>query len=333
MLHLIKLLLAITLIAAFLLRDRAWAFFALSVTLVVTSQLISPQETLLKTDRGFFGVLRMTSMVVPGYGDGRRLAHGTTLHGAQLNDPKESCRPLVYYAPTTPIGQVFRAELAAKPALNIAAVGMGTGTVAAYTRPGDTLRFFEIDPADVAMATDPANFTYINGCAKGRIDTVLGDARLTLTREPANKFDLILVDAFSSDSVPAHLLTVEAMRGYLQRIKPDGVVIMHLSNRNLELMQPVAGIAKGAGGFALEQAYRKPRTATETIDTDEDAVIIGRDRAALAPFLADKRWRPADPGGVRVWTDDYTNLFGALVRGVGHNERESANGRPIKAGN
>jgi len=121
------------------------------------------------------------------------------------------------------------------------------------------------------------------------------------------------------------------MRGYLMHLKPDGVVIMHLSNRNLELMQPVAGIARGAGGFALEQTYRKPPGATETIDTDEDAVIIGRDRAALAPFLNQPQWRPADPGTVRMWTDDYTNLFGALIRGVGHNERETADQRKALA--
>ena len=325
MLLLIKALLVVTIISAFLLRDRAWFFLALCLAMVGASQLVSPQEILLKSDRDFFGVLRMTRFYVPGHGVGRRLAHGTTLHGAQLLNPVDRCRPLVYYAPTTPIGQVFRAEMARKPALNVAAIGMGAGTVAAYTRPGDSLRFFEIDPADVAMASDPANFTYIHGCAKGRIDTVLGDARLTLSREPANTYDLILVDAFSSDSVPAHLLTVEAMRGYLLRLKPDGVVIMHLSNRNLELMQPVAGIAKAAGGFALQQAYRKPPGgAVDPIDTDEDAVIIGRDQAALAPFVGQPQWRPADPGNVRVWTDDYTNLFGALIRGVGHNEREAA---------
>jgi SAM-dependent methyltransferase len=332
MLHLIKLLLAVTLIAAFLLRDRAWVFLALCLALVGASQLVSPREILLKTDRDFFGVLRMTRMYVPGHGEGRRLAHGTTLHGAQLLNAADRCRPLVYYAPTTPIGQVFRAEMARKPALTIAAIGMGAGTVAAYTRPGDRLRFFEIDPADVAMATDPANFTYIHGCAKGHIDTVVGDARLTLSREPANSYDLILVDAFSSDSVPAHLLTVEAMRGYLLRLKPGGVVIMHLSNRNLELMQPVSGIAEAAGGFALEQAYRKPPGGQDPIDTDEDAVIVGRDKAALAPFEGQPQWRPANAGGVRVWTDDYTNLFGALIRGVGHNEREAKARKDALAG-
>jgi len=310
----VKLLLALTPVMAFLLRDRAWAFLVLSVTLTYASQQLAPQADVLKTERGFFGVLRITRINIRELGPTRLLAHGTTLHGAQADDPARRCRPLVYYAPTTPIGQVFTALEARKPAIRIGAIGMGTGTVAAYTRPGDSLRFFEIDPLVVGVATDPANFTYIHGCARGRVDWVLGDARLTLAREPAGEFDLLLVDAFSSDSVPAHLLTVEAMRGYLARIKPDGVVIMHLSNRNLELMSPVAGIAEAAGGAALQQHYLPPAGAVPMIDTAEDAVIVAKNSAALAPYRADPRWKPAQSHGVRIWTDDYTNLFGALVR-------------------
>ncbi|HEX4180827.1 MAG TPA: fused MFS/spermidine synthase [Caulobacteraceae bacterium] len=317
----VKLLLAVTVVTAFVLRDRAWAFLALCLTLAFTAQQLAPQPDILRTQRGFFGVLRMTELNVPGLGLARLLAHGTTLHGAQAEAPDKMCQPLVYYAPTTPIGQVFTALGREKPAMRIGAIGMGAGTVAAYTRPTDALRFFEIDPLVVRMANDPTAFTYIHGCAKGRIDWVLGDARLTLAGEPPNAFDLLLVDAFSSDSVPAHLLTVEAMRGYLAHIKPDGVVIMHLSNRNLELMSPVAGIAEAAGGFALEQHYRPPPGALALVDTAEDAVIVGRSPAALAGFRADPRWSPARSNGVRVWTDDYTNLFGALVRRLRRPER------------
>ena len=319
----VKLLLAATVVAAFLLRDRAWLFLALCLALVAGAQMLSPRAAPIKTDRSFFGVLRVSRSMIPHYGEVRMLAHGTTLHGAELLDPADRCRPLVYYAPTTPIGQVFRSVEARKSQVRIGAIGMGAGTVAAYTRPGDSLRFFEIDPLVIRLAGDPAYFGYIHGCAKGRIDHVLGDARLTLAREAPDQFDILLVDAFSSDSVPAHLLTVEAMRGYLSHIKPDGVIIMHLSNRNLELMQPVAGVALAAGGAALQQAYRPPPGYIDKIDTGEDAVIVARNAAALAPYRANPRWKPADPHGVRVWTDDYTNLFGALIRGVGHTERET----------
>ena len=310
----VKLLLAITPVTAFQLRDRAWAFLALSLTLAAAGQQLAPQPDVLKTERGFFGVLRITRINAPQLGNTRLLAHGTTLHGAQAESPALRCQPLVYYARTTPIGQVFTGLEARKPALRIGAIGMGTGSVAAYARPADTLRFFEIDPLVVGMATNPADFSFIKSCARGRIDWVLGDARLTLAREPAGEFDLLLVDAFSSDSVPAHLLTVEAMRGYLARIKPDGVIIMHLSNRNLELMSPVAGIAQAAGGAALQQHYRPPAGAVMFIDTPEDAVIVAHSAAALAPYRADPRWTPALSHGVRIWTDDYTNLLGALVR-------------------
>jgi hypothetical protein len=213
---LVMLLLAITPVAAFFLRDQAWAFLILGAALALTSHLMAPQPDVLRTERGFFGVLRLTRIDDPGLGYARMLAHGTTLHGAQAEDPAKRCEPLVYFAPTTPIGQVFTSVLARKPAVRIGVIGMGAGTVAAYTRPGDSMRFFEIDPLIIGMATDPAVFTYIKGCAMGRVDWVLGDARLTLAREPVDQFDILLVDAFSSDSIPAHLLTVEAMRGYLE---------------------------------------------------------------------------------------------------------------------
>ena len=315
----VRLALITTMVAAFLVRDRAWAFVALCATLAVSAQRLNARSNLLESERGFFGVLQLDRVEEPELGPTRELIHGTTLHGAQADAPALRCRPLTYYAPTTPIGQVFGALEAREPAMRIAAIGMGAGTVAAYARPADSLRFFEIDPLVVRMATDPRKFSYIKGCARGRIDWVLGDGRLTLAREPANTFDLILVDAFSSDSVPAHLMTVEAMRGYLAKLKPGGVVIMHLSNRNLELMNPVAAAAHAAGGAALAQIYR-PADPGLVNDAAEEAVILARDEAALDPFRADPRWTPARANGVRAWTDDYTNVFGAMIRRLEHPE-------------
>jgi hypothetical protein len=306
--------LATAVVSAFLLRDRAWVFLGLSLALAFTAQQLSPRPDIVRTERGFFGVLRVTQLNTPELGLSLLLAHGTTLHGAQAEAPALRCQPLVYYAPTAPIGQVFRAVEARKAAIRIGAIGMGAGTVAVYTRPADAMRFFEIDPLVVRLATDPRQLTYIKGCARGSIDWVLGDARLSLMHEPASAYDVLLVDAFSSDSVPAHLLTVEAMRGYLAHIKPDGVIIMHLSNRNLDLNSPVAAVARAAGGVALQQYYRPPAGAAFLVDTAEEAIIVARTPAGLAPFQGDGRWSPAQSHGVRVWTDDYTNLFGALMR-------------------
>jgi SAM-dependent methyltransferase len=312
----VKLLIAGAVIATFSLRDRALVFVWLTAVLTFTLMRLAPQPDILRAERGFFGVLKVMRFDMPFLGPTRILSHGTTLHGAQSELPALHCRPLVYYAPTTPIGQVFESARRRSPALRIGVIGMGTGSVAAFTRPTDGLRFFEIDPLVVRISTNPANFSFINGCAKGRIDWVLGDARQTLAHEPANAFDILLVDAFSSDSVPAHLLTVEAMKSYLAHIKPDGVVIMHLSNRNLELMTPVAAAASAAGGAALQQHYRSPPKTPLYADSAEDAVIVARTRAALAPYISDPRWTLAQSNGVRTWTDDYTNLFGALVRHI-----------------
>jgi predicted O-methyltransferase YrrM len=301
---------AVTMVSAWLLRERAWAFLALCLALTLSSQQLLTAPPAQRIERGFFGVLKLSGELDPVLGPTHVLRNGTTLHGAQAQNPTQNCRPLVYYARTTPIGQAFGALQSRKPAMRIGAIGMGAGTVATYVRPTDSLRFFEINPQVVAMATDPT--AYIRRCARGPIDWVIGDARLTLAREPANSFDLLLMDAFSSDSVPSHLLTVEAMRGYLARIRPDGVIVFHLSNRNLELASPVAATARAAGGAAIQQTYRTH--ALGWIDAGEQAVIVARDPASLAPFSGDPRWTSAEPHGVRAWTDDYTNIFGALVR-------------------
>jgi hypothetical protein len=125
-------------------------------------------------------------------------------------------------------------------------------------------------------------------------------------------FDILLIDAFSSDAVPAHLLTVEAVRSYLARLKPDGILILHLSNRNLDLIGPAMAVAYDAGGEALLQRYRSPEGTPPLWDSAEDALIIAKSPAALARFAGDPRWEETEPTLTRAWTDDYTNLPGAL---------------------
>jgi spermidine synthase len=192
---------------------------------------------------------------------------------------------------------------------------MGSGSVAAYARPDDEYRFYEIDPTVVEISGGGQYFTYISECAKARhLDWRIGDARLTLAKAPPGVFDVLLVDAFSSDAVPAHLLTVEAMRMYLSKLRPDGVVIMHLSNRNLDLMRPVAAVARAAGGYAMSQRYSPPDVRFDMVQSAEDVIIVGRSKAALETYRNDWHWEVADAQGVAPWTDDYTNLVGAMVR-------------------
>lgn len=312
----VRLALCVGVVAAFLVRGRALLCFAAISVLSLSAQAASDQADAPQSWRSFFGVLRQSETQVPAIGGTvRMLRHGTTLHGAQAVTPRWRCNPLVYYANSTPIGQVFLAQEHEKAALRIGAVGLGTGSVAAYVRANDRLTFFEIDPQVIRVSSDPAHFSYTTLCAKGPVNYVLGDARLTVAKQPADVFDILLIDAFSSDAVPTHLLTTEAVRGYLNHLKPDGVLVLHLSNRNLDLNGPAQAVAKAAGGVALIQHYRPaPNTDRGGWPSAEDAVIVARSPAGLARFSHDARWKPTHPEKVRPWTDDYTNLFGALWR-------------------
>lgn len=308
-----QLLLAAAAMAALASMRHAVVMLGAVTVLTLSASTVGDRVEVIHTWRSFFGVLRTSHGAFHGLGELRMLAHGTTLHGAQSQDPRWRCRPLVYYGAETPIGQAFERVRAAKPSVEFGVVGLGTGAVSAYTRPADHMTFFEIDPLVLKVATDPANFTYLSQCARGRVDFVIGDARLTLARQPTDKFDLLLIDAFSSDAVPAHLLTVEAIRSYLARLKPDGVLILHLSNRNLDLTGPAQAAVAAAGGAGLIQLHLADPKLPRFWESDEVAVIGARDAQALATYAADPRWSPIDPAAARPWTDDYTNLFGALV--------------------
>lgn len=310
-----RILLAGAAITAFLLRDRAVLFCAMIAVLSIGAQAAAERADTVHSWRSFFGVMRETRAPARALGgEVNMLAHGTTLHGAQAINPAYRCRPLVYYTPSTPIGQVILEKQKENPGLRIGAVGLGTGSVAAYVRPTDKLTFFEIDPLVIRISTNPRYFSYTTECAKGPIDYVVGDARLTLAKQPQGVFDVLLIDAFSSDAVPTHLLTVEAVKGYLTHLKPDGVLILHLSNRNLDLLGPAQAVSRDAGAFALIQQHPNPPRDEGKWESGEDALILGKDRAALATFMKDPRWHTIDPLAARSWTDDYINVPGALWR-------------------
>ena len=262
--------------------------------------------------RSFFGVAHLKEATLKNYGPVRMLVHGTTLHGVQFLDPARRCLTTTYYAPQTMIGRVFAGEQAAKPALNIGAIGLGAGTVAAYVRPSDRMRFFEIDPLIGRLAFDPKRFTFIEGCAQGPVDLALGDARLELRKAPPASYDLLLVDAFSSDAVPTHLMTVEGVRGYLRLLKPDGVAVMHLSNRNMDLRGPAAAAAKAAGAYALAGAYWAPDGVPAPVASSQYVLLIARSPEALDRYRGKPGWSKPQPQG-RAWTDDYTNVWGAVM--------------------
>ncbi|MDK2746161.1 MAG: fused MFS/spermidine synthase [Brevundimonas sp.] len=301
---------------AFLLRDRAVMFTVVIGAMVWSGYHVARGYDWVLTERSFFGVMRVASTSIEGLdGPVHVLMHGTTLHGAQAQAARYRCMPTLYYATSTPLGQAALMTQAEKPGgAVIGIVGQGSGAMAAYKRAQDRMSFFEIDPMVDRLSRDPRWFSFINGCAEGPIRTVLGDARLTMEREAPASYDLLIIDAFSSDAVPTHLLTVEAIAGYLRLLKPEGVVVLHLSNRNLEITLPAEAAAAALKAPALHQIYIERRDAASMSESSTEALIVGKSEAALAPYRQDTRWRTLEATGVRPWTDDYVNLFGALVR-------------------
>ncbi len=270
--------------------------------------------------RSFFGVLHLHEVETKGLGKLTVMVHGTTLHGAQYLDPARRCDPTTYYSPATLIGQVYATEQKRAPqGLSIGAVGLGAGTVATFVRPVDKMTLFEIDPLVIRVATDPRYFSFVRGCAKGPVDVVLGDARLSLSKIPKASYDLLMIDAFSSDSVPTHLLTQEAMALYLDRLKPDGVLLLHLSNRNLVLAGPAAATAHALGATARVGWHWTLPQASPYTEAAGEAMVIAREAETLDRYKTLGEWELTQPKG-RPWTDDRTNVWGAMlahIKGLG----------------
>lgn len=302
-------------LAGFILRDRTPAYVIIAAGIALSTAYIARGYEAAFTDRSFFGVMKIGVTEDPRLGGQVNiLMHGTTLHGAQPRNPAFACMPTLYYAPASPIGQTTQMLQLRRPALKIGVVGQGSGAMAGYKRAADEMKFFEIDPMVDRLSRDPQWFSFISGCADGPIETVLGDARLTMARETAGTYDLLLIDAFSSDSVPTHLLTVEAIEGYLKLLKPDGVVILHLSNRNLDITLPAAAAAQALGAANLHQLYQESPLAPDMAEASTEALILSPTDEGLAEFRGQAQWRTLAETDVRPWTDDYVNLFGSLWR-------------------
>jgi spermidine synthase len=255
-------------------------------------------------ERNFYGGLK-----VHDEGDGeskhRRLTHGTINHGAQYLAPDRRRWPTTYYGKGSGVGMAINAAQAAGP-VRIGVIGLGTGTLAAYGRPGDVIRFYEINPLVVKIARH--EFTYLGDCP-GKVDVVLGDARLSLERELPQHYDVLAVDAFSSDSIPVHLLTREAFDLYFRHLAPHGVLAVHVSNRFLSLEPVVKRMA--------ETTHRHVRNI-DTEDIDETGefgstwlLVAAKPEVFKKPALAAAA-ALTDVPVVRLWTDDYSNLFQIL---------------------
>ncbi len=298
-----RLLTPIVLVAAIMARDSRLVPVAAAVSIWGIGLVANPTLGGV-SKRGFFGVVKVAEM-----DDHRIMLHGTTTHGAQYISGTDRLRPTTYYAPEAPIGQVFSQH---ESPGRVGVVGLGTGSVACYARPGQSYTYYEIDPLVAEFARDAEYFSYLSECTPDA-PIVLGDGRLSLAAEPEGSFELLLIDAFSSDSVPAHLLTEEAVALYLSRLSDDGILVMHVSNSFARLDTVVARIADALDAPAMHQFYSgEDRSEDIYRASPSEVVILARSPEALAHFAQDERWETYEGDGKKPWTDDYSNIVGAI---------------------
>ncbi len=283
----------------------------------------------IKTDRSFFGVMRIVKevfsteeiignkMVTKTYDMVYKLRHGTTLHGVERKLKIRPIFPLSYYSREGPIGEVFRLMKINRRGKSVAVVGLGCGTLAYYGRDWQKFDFFEIDPEVIKIATDKDYFTYLARC-KSKYRILAGDARVNLSTKIQDRFyDLMVLDAFSSDSIPVHLLTKEAIQLYKSKLKPGGVLAFHISNRFFDLRPVLARICADLG-LKCFYRYDFPQQYSVKYDwydlqnlSSSLWLIAAKEEASIRGVFAYNKWRkPVFPEGFKTWTDDYSNLLG-----------------------
>jgi hypothetical protein len=268
--------------------------------------LAGDAHSVLARERSFFGVYTVKRDPA-GF---HVLLHGTTMHGAQRLEPERRREPLTYFHRDGPLGQLFGAVGAR--ARTVGAVGLGVGTVACYRRPGQRWTFYEIDPLVERIARDRRHFHYLAECAPDA-EVRPGDARLTLRGAPPAAYDLLILDAFSSDAIPMHLMTREALALYLDKLARGGVIAWHVSNRNLDLAPIVADLAADAGVVAWTRTDQPSRAELAEYRTPSIWIALARRAEDLGPLAHDPRWtRLQGRPHVGPWTDDFSNIVSAL---------------------
>jgi hypothetical protein len=298
------------------LNANRWKIFATVAVALVLIRAYPSDDGRVETVRSFFGVHKI---VVTPHGQYHVLMHGTTIHGAQkfLNDDGTPVtgrpEPISYYHKDGGIGQAITAIRERKGGpIRVAVIGLGSGTLTCASEPGENWKFFEIDQSMVDTARDPKYFTYIKNCEPD-LKPVMGDARLTFAREPDSTYDLIIVDAYSSDAIPIHLATREAMKIYKDKLTPQGVVLMHVSNRHLELASVVVGIAEA--NDLKSWVYSEDSNRDNEYIFATSVVVSARQEADVCKLASSDEWElTAADKNQRIWTDDYSNVLGAVYR-------------------
>jgi spermidine synthase len=297
----------------YLFRKRPLRFAVAFGVLLGTAVYSNEMAHQLLRQRSFFGVYTVTAS---NSGREHNLYHGTTLHGDEDMDPNHLRTPRTYYDREGPLAQVFESMRSGHKLRHVGVMGLGTGTTSCYHEPNETMTFFEIDPMMERIARNPKLFRYLD-LAGPDVGVVIGDGRQNLSRAPDGRFDLLILDAFSSDAIPVHLLTREALAIYLDKLASGGIVLFHISNRFVDLEPVVANIAADVGAAALIQDYSpSSEQESEAGACASTWVAVARERGDLASLQADDRWKvPKVNTRVGVWTDDYSNIFRALIWG------------------
>jgi len=264
-------------------------------------------EGVIVSKRNFYGVLRVQEWSRDTISHRRSLIHGTIMHGTQYMEPDFRRRPTTYYTGTSGIGLLLEALHPTSKALKVGVIGLGTGTLAYYGARGDVYRFYDINPEVMRVAQK--EFTYLQD-SDATIELALGDARLSLEREPSQQFDVLAIDAFSSDAIPVHLITTEAVDVYLKHMKPGGVIAFHVTNRYLNLVPVVAKLAEA---HKLYMVHIADNGGENSMASRSDWLLLSDRRESLAyPTLTDAATDVETRKDWRLWTDDYNNLVQVL---------------------
>ncbi len=303
--------LAIGVLGSVVFITRTFRYAVVLGTIIVAGTfLYTSQDNEVTTLRSFFGVSSVTYNDTQAY---RQLMHGTTVHGMQSIDPARACEPLSYYTRTGPIGQAMQAQANRLPTRTVGMMGLGAGTLASYARPNDSFTYYEIDPVVEQLARDPRYFTFLSKCAP-QTKIIMGDGRLSLVQTPDATFDMLVLDAYSSDALPMHLLTREAVALYAHKLKPSGVLAFHISNRYFDLQPVLGNIAHNLGMVAITQFDYKITEAERALGkTPAMWVLIGHDAASVNALNTEARWAPLQPRPDKpIWTDSYASILTAL---------------------
>jgi SAM-dependent methyltransferase len=299
---------AVLILIAYLGRKRRLRFALTVAVMLVGYRLALPgfldDYEVLHIYRDFFGIKKVVFEVDSNM---RKLLHGDTLHGVESMDPVLNGQPLSYYHETGPVGDIMKL-ISVRPNQHVGVVGLGTGSMAGWTRPNRHITFFDVDKQvyDIAHGF----FTYLRRCADA-CDVVIGDGRLSIGKAPDKEFDVLMLDAFNSDSIPAHLVSREAVQIYLKKLKPDGLILFHVSNRYMDVESLVSAVALDAG---LKGLVRYDDDEEATGKASSDYVVVARHEEDFKELNEDENWSEVEKHpGIEAWTDDYSNML-AITR-------------------